>query len=255
MNYFDFRGAAKRYKEGRPDFHIIISEIIREKIGFEGKLNHCLDVACGTGLLSKALLFISKNVTGIDQSQEMLDLAEKDASIEYLLGDAESLNVYNGFTDLITVSSAYHWFDQKAFLKSCAQRLKKDSFLVIHNNYFTAKTAEEDFKKFTEWMVNDYLKKYKSPDRNIKKATLSDWNEIGFEFHIREDFQNYVRFTKEELIRFLITQSNITSAVEVEGQNLEEVIAYLESSLEEHFEKYDSRNFIFGNRIIFLKRM
>lgn len=59
MNYFNSKTAAERYTKGRPHFHSNTIMHIKDFLHLDKKLNNALDVACGTGLSTKALLEIA----------------------------------------------------------------------------------------------------------------------------------------------------------------------------------------------------
>jgi ubiquinone/menaquinone biosynthesis C-methylase UbiE len=110
MNYFSPKNTAERYAKGRPFFHRNTVKHIREFIKIDKKLENALDVACGTGLSTTALLDIAKNVFGTDTSDEMLKLALNPQEIKYSKASAENLPFENNYFNIITVSSGVHWF-------------------------------------------------------------------------------------------------------------------------------------------------
>ncbi|WP_042662029.1 class I SAM-dependent methyltransferase [Haloferax sp. ATB1] len=66
-----------------------------------------LDVGCGTGVISLLLAELGHEVTGVDYSAGMLEQArekrrERDRSIEFRMGDAESLNASDDAYDSVT---------------------------------------------------------------------------------------------------------------------------------------------------------
>jgi len=254
QNYFDHQEAAKRYKKGRPVFHALVVDKIKTHLNIEKKLPKCLDVACGTGLLTKALLEISEKVIGLDNSKEMLNHAEQDERITYIYRDAEKLEIIKDQVDLITVSSAFHWFNQNAFLKSCSLKLPIGNYITVHNNFFTSKTTDEKSDEFTNWMSERYLKKFISPKRNRYSVEESEMRTLDFVISANEQFENIVSFGKENLIDYLITQSNVISNVEMGNYTIDEVKNWLGKELNDHFEEDVKRDFRFGNRLIFLKR-
>ncbi len=65
MNHFNLKTAAERYSKGRPDFHSNTIKHIKDYLHLDKKLHNALDIACGTGLSTKALLEIATNVYGI----------------------------------------------------------------------------------------------------------------------------------------------------------------------------------------------
>ena len=89
MSYFDLKAAAERYSRGRPDFHSNTIKRIKAYLYLDKKLNNALDIACGTGLSTKALLEIATNVYGTDTSQEMLNFAWQSDRIHYSIASAE----------------------------------------------------------------------------------------------------------------------------------------------------------------------
>lgn len=72
MNYFDPISAATRYSKGRPDFHSNTIGRIQEYLFPGQSVGKALDIACGTGLSTKALLDVADEVYGTDISTAML---------------------------------------------------------------------------------------------------------------------------------------------------------------------------------------
>lgn len=254
-NYFDHKTAAKRYKTGRPNFHALVVEHIKLHLGIENKLGVCLDVACGTGMLTEALLEISESVIGIDNSEGMLGEAPQNPNIKYILGKAEDLTVIDGLVDLITVSSAFHWFDQASFLKAAYLKLMQGGCLAIHNNFFTSTSKDANSDALKNWMTNSYLKKFVKPKRNIKPVTTAEIKSIGFELTDDDKFENIVSFNIDGLTNYLVTQSNVIANVELGNYTIAEVEYWLKEELEDHFKKLEQRNFIFGNHIMYFKKI
>ena len=133
MNYFDPKNTAERYAKGRPYFHGNTIEHIKETLHLETKLAKALDVACGTGLSSKALLAIANEVQGTDSSAEMLKYAGLNPSIHFQKASAENLPFPELEFDLITVCSGVHWFQIDLFLKEAYRVLKKNAWLVLYD--------------------------------------------------------------------------------------------------------------------------
>ena len=136
MNYFYSKAAAERYSKGRPDFHGNTIKHIKDYLHLNKKLNNALDIACGTGLSTKALLEIATNVYGTDSSQEMLNFASLHDKIQYSIASAEKQPFANNNFDLITVGSGVHWFNIDRFLMEVNRLLKSKSWLVLYENHF-----------------------------------------------------------------------------------------------------------------------
>lgn len=67
-----------------------------------------LDLAAGTGKLTRLLVPLAKRVVAVEPSEAML--AEQGAGVETLVGTAEAIPVADGSVDAVTVAEAFHWF-------------------------------------------------------------------------------------------------------------------------------------------------
>ncbi|MEM7369756.1 MAG: methyltransferase domain-containing protein [Bacteroidota bacterium] len=255
MNYFDFSSVAERYAKGRPYFHPNTIDHIQQTLEIAGKLDKILDVACGTGLSSKALLAIGHQVIGTDISEEMLAYARQEIDIEFLQSPAETLPFTDGEFDLITVSSGVHWFDIDAFLTECHRLLKPYAFLVLYENYFLAEMEGDD--TFQSWVRQSYLGRFPSPPRNRNY----DWQDenlgrFGLRQMQEERFKNSISFTPDQLILYFTTQSNITAALQDGKTSYSEVEAWLEQELSVFFPTRESvRHISYGNWVKYIQKV
>jgi len=136
MNCFSSRMVAERYAKGRPFHHHTIAEGIRFALRLERRVGQALAVACGTGMSCTALKTLAERIVGIDRSCEMLALAPRDEQVAYIQASAESLPFREHSCDMLTVSSAFHWFDRTRFLAEAKRVLRPRGWLVIYNNVF-----------------------------------------------------------------------------------------------------------------------
>lgn len=255
MNYFSPKTAAERYSLGRPDFHSNTIKYIKNYLHIEKKLDKALDIACGTGLSTKALLDIAKDVYGTDTSQEMLNCALEKNRIQYDIASAEQQPFADNNFDLITVSSGVHWFDIDKFLIEANRLLKRKSWLILYDNYFISEMVGND--NFTDWFPNVYLKKYPSPPRNNSYPwTNENLRPKHFNFVTEERFKNSITFNKKQLALYFTTQSNIIVAVERNETTYEQVENWLDKELASFFDNDDITQTInYGNWIKFIQRI
>ncbi|MFH1753042.1 MAG: class I SAM-dependent methyltransferase [Candidatus Omnitrophota bacterium] len=90
-----------------------------------------LDVGCGTGKFTLRLQKINSNfrIHGVDLSEVMINKAKakvKDGSIEFKVGDVESLPYESNTFDVITCSNSFHHYPNQRGALIEMQRVLKD---------------------------------------------------------------------------------------------------------------------------------
>ena len=240
MNYFDHNSAAKRYAQFRPYFQPQVIDIIREQLQLTSKLDESLDVACGTGHSAKALLGIANKVTATDLSNAMLAEVESHPDIAFQQSSAEKLPFDDNRFDILTVSMAYHWFDQPAFLKEAKRVLKRSGTLVIYNSFFPGIMAgNERFSAANK----TYYSKFPAPARSDKHPTDADAKAIGY-IGKKIGFEFSVQWGLDHLADYLCTQSAVIDQVEQGDCLLEDVTRDIKKRFAPFFSS-DRETFLF----------
>lgn len=250
-NFFAHTTAAERYAQSRPYFHPVVIDSLRRFLHLEAPLEHALDVACGTGLSTRALKTIAGQVTATDVSSAMLTQAPREPGIEYVETPAEALPFGDEAFDLATVALAFHWFDRECFLREAYRVLRPGGWLVIYNNGFFGQMLENS--AFTEWNKS-YLTRYPTPPRNSKPLTEDDARSYGFHFAKREAYTNEVQFSPQQLAAYLTTQSNVIASVEQGKESIEDVYQWLLELLAPLF-PVPICTFSFGGDIWYLQKV
>ena len=252
MNPFVFKTAAQRYAEARPYYHSEVIALVKAYLHVDQPVERALDVACGTGQSCAVLKSLAHRIIGTDISPAMLAMAPVDQAIEYIEASAERLPFPDERFDLITVSSAFHWFQREIFLEEANRLLPIGHWLVIYENNFQGGRMKGR-PDFSEWFQSRYLAQFPTSKRNGEP--LEDWQAevAGFRFANRQCYSNEVNFTKEGLVHYLATQSNIIDAVERGAWSLEGVYEWLHSSLAPFFTGQEAV-FEFGGAIWYLQK-
>jgi len=252
MNPFVHSTAARRYAQARPHYHPVAITLIRDFLPVDWPVQRALDVACGTGQSCVALKGLAQEIVGTDSSPEMLAEATVHPSIRYVEATAEDLPFPDQYFDLITVSSAFHWFDRDKFLAEANRVLAVGHWLVIYDNSF--KGIMKGNPDFAKWMQASYMERYPCPSRHWSPLTEGEAEACGFRFARNESYSNDIMFDVKGLARYLTTQSNIIAAVEEAGrESLDEVCEWLESSLRAMFGPQQG-TFAFGGTIWYLEK-
>lgn len=254
MNYFNSEIAAVNYANGRPQFHASTIKRIKNYLHIDGLLDTALDIACGTGLSTRALLPIAKKVFGTDSSVQMLKMAMDDDDINYQEAFAECQPFGNEMFDLITVCSGVHWFEIDQFLAECHRLLRPGGWLVLYENFFMGEM--EDVIDFKLWNTDVYLKKFPSPLKNRYYAwTEENLEEKGFDLRHTDNFANAVQLSRHELVSYLLTQSNVIARVENKECKYPAVTNWLNGQLSPFYEDTSQRRILYyGNWIKYLQK-
>lgn len=152
---------------------------IKEKLDLKGKI--IIDVGCGGGILSESLAKEGAIVTGIEMSDEVLEVArlhqlESKLKIEYLNTSVEQLAQErpHQFDVVICMEMLEHVPDPLSVVKACSSLAKPGAhlfFSTINRNpkaYLLAILAAEYFLKLLPRGTHDYAK-------FIRPAELNAW--------------------------------------------------------------------------------
>ena len=244
MNFFAFKSAAERYAAGRPYFHPFVINRFREFAAPAQPLALALDVGCGTGLSSVALTEIASRVVGIDAAPSMLAQAPRAARLAYAVAVAEQLPFAANEFDVLTLSQVCHWLDRERFFAEARRVLRRTGWLLIYDAYFSALSAANP--DFQTWHRETYLQKYPSPARSWFALPADDAEALGFELRQAERLPHTISFTLEQLVEYLLTQSNIIAAVEDGAEEIAEVRRWLRQQLGPFFADSSAVDFIFN---------
>jgi SAM-dependent methyltransferase len=230
MNFFAYSTAAERYANGRPFFHPLVAKKIQGVCCHGGRIGRALDVGCGTGQSTLALLKVADEITGMDSSAEMLSHAGLHPHIRYVQARAEQMPFQDMSYGLMTVGLAFHWFDRHEFLGEAKWVLRPGGWLVIYNDGFVGRMNGNE--SYGKWHREQYLTRYPAPPRNRRTLAESEASAYGFEPSGSEQFFHEVEFTPDQLVSYLLTQTNVISAVEAGREDLQSVGDWLLDSVE-----------------------
>jgi SAM-dependent methyltransferase len=116
--------AADVYERGRPDYPAASVQRIVERFDLKPGRT-VLDLAAGTGKLTRLLLPSGANVIAMEPLPEMrMELARRVPRVATMAGTAERIPLSDRFVDGVTVASAFHWFDADKALREIHRVLK-----------------------------------------------------------------------------------------------------------------------------------
>ena len=95
-----------------------------------------LDIGCGGGLLCEPLSRLGAKMTGIDASNNNIEVAklhskEMNLDIKYLKSSPENLNFKSEFDVILNMEVVEHVSDVNLFIKNCSQLIKKNGIMFV----------------------------------------------------------------------------------------------------------------------------
>ena len=137
MNETKFDGMGKIYDKFRPTYPQTFIKYLRSDVGV-CKKSTVADIGSGTGILTRQLLEICKNVIAVEPNSDMRVVAEKNlnnfVNFTSVNGTAENTTLGSKSVDFITVAQAFHWFDRMKFKAECNRILiPKGKVILVWN--------------------------------------------------------------------------------------------------------------------------
>jgi SAM-dependent methyltransferase len=115
-----FSAVADAYERARPEYP---AEAVPWLTG-EPPLD-VVDLAAGTGKLTRALIAFGHRVTAVEPLAEMRERLEAAVpGTPALDGTAEAMPLPDGSADVVVAAQAFHWFDQPVALREIARVLR-----------------------------------------------------------------------------------------------------------------------------------
>jgi SAM-dependent methyltransferase len=243
--WFDHPERARRYEQTRPQVHDQVVRELLELRGGDRAPEFALDLACGTGHLTRALAGRVGRVLGLDVSTSMLSAAPPDVRGVVACARAEAVPLADGACDLVTVSMGFHWLDEDAFLREALRVLTPGGELWILNFWFPGVML--DSADYAAWSRDRYATRFPAPRRGSTRPADALDEHPGFTWHGATTFEFEVEFSRDSLREYLTSQSNIEVAL-VSGATLDEVDTWLDAELGAFIPSGETRAFRYEGR-------
>jgi ubiquinone/menaquinone biosynthesis C-methylase UbiE len=126
-----FASVADAYERGRPDYAPAVVGALAAELGIPPG-GRVLDLAAGTGKLSRALLAFGLDVVAVEPLASLREVLSRRIGPERVLdGVAESIPLPDASVDAVTVADAFHWFDQRRALLEMGRVLRPGGGLAV----------------------------------------------------------------------------------------------------------------------------
>ena len=231
---------ARRYAQGRPYHH---RRTVERCLALGGSISDglALDVACGTGLSTRALAELGFRVAGVDLTPAMVAVAHQQEGLPVVVAAAETLPVRDGSVAVVTVGSGLHWFDGSRFCAEAVRVLAPGGALLVYEH---AGVALADDEGFSAWIREVYLSRYPSPPTPGPWLAAVDAPE-GLTKIASESWEDTVAFSHDELVAYFLTQGNVSNPIDTGEVSAEEARQWLLTETAQFFLETLGRDFSF----------
>jgi SAM-dependent methyltransferase len=126
-------GSRARQVYGAEDVHDFARRAILRELDLRSG-DHLLEIGCGGGLLLRDAMRGGARATGLDHSEEMVELAQERApGAEVTLGEAEALPFADGAFTAVAMAIVFFFFDEPVtVLRECLRVLRRGGRLAVY---------------------------------------------------------------------------------------------------------------------------
>src|SRR5260370_12544288 len=133
-NPFGTDDMAAGYATSRPPVHRRVIEQVHKQSGRSGPFQRALDIGCGAGVSTKALIDFAGSCIGLEPSEAMLKWAPRIApSAAFVVGSAEAIPLCSRAVDLVTAAGSLNYADLDLFFPEAARVLIPHGILLVYD--------------------------------------------------------------------------------------------------------------------------
>ena len=222
-----FGRAAHDYERGRPGWPEPLLDEVAGELGL-GPESSVLDLAAGTGKLTRLLVPRFRRVVAVEPDEAMLAvLAEVVPEAEALLGPAEAIPLPDEAVDAVFVAEAFHWFASDATVAEIARVLRPRGGLVLLWN--TQIRHEPQLPEEATRVVEEAIERGGAP--GIARVLSGAWREplaaAPFEELRERQADAEETISRDQRIAYLLSISSIASQPEAARVELAEKLREL----------------------------
>ena len=222
-----FGRAARDYELGRPGWPEPLLDEVAGEVGL-GAESPVLDLAAGTGKLTRLLVPRFGRVVAVEPDEAMLDvLAEVVPEAEALHGSGEHIPLDDAEVDCVFVAEAFHWFASDAVVAEIARVLRPRGGLVVLWN--TRMNHDPPFPQEARRLVEEAIDRGGAP--GLSRVLSGAWREplarARFEELRARQADREETVSRDERIAFILSVSSIASQPETVRRDLGEKLREL----------------------------
>jgi SAM-dependent methyltransferase len=209
-----FDRAAEEYERGRPGY----AEAALDALGLPADA-HVLDLAAGTGKLTRQLVPRFERVVAVEPLDGMRKLLQELVpGAEVRRGTAEDIPLEDAEVDAAFVGEAFHWFEGPLALVELARVLRPGGTLAVLFN--VADSRFEPDLPYPFWETLDARSLEKTPAQRVGSEIWRRAFPGPFEVLSHASFPNEFRVDEEGLIAHIASWSMVAALPDDERASL-----------------------------------
>jgi SAM-dependent methyltransferase len=153
-----FSEVSSDYAKYRPSYAASAIDKILEEFQ-EPSQRVAVDIGAGTGIASRQLAERGVKVLAVEPDPAMIQAATPHPLVEFRAAKAEATHLPDGFADLVTCFTAFHWFDFERSLREFRRILKPSGRLALVWNPWD---SADPFTRRYSRLVRQASKRYRT---------------------------------------------------------------------------------------------
>lgn len=223
------------YERGRPSYPADAVAWLVAELGI-GPGRRVVDLAAGTGKLTRLLLRTGAELTAVEPSAAMrAEFARAVPGVDVVDGTAESLPFGDASIDAVTVAQAFHWFDVPRATTELSRVLRPGGSLGLIWN-------ERDIREPWVAELSQLIRWDRRLEFRVPYTVEVDWREvfaaeaIGFGPLERYDTTYVQRLDADTLVQRVLSTSYIAAAPAEERARVEAGVRAIAAELPPEFD-------------------
>ena len=207
------------YSKFRPDYPL---ELFQYILSFVNKRESAWDCGTGNGQAAKVLADYFQIVEASDMSSGQLEKAIQKQNIHYTVCTAEHTSYKDSSFDLITVATAYHWFNHEAFRKEVLRVAKNGAVLAVWA-YNLVQFEDDEVNKVIQHLYYDIVYPYWDVGRrHVEDA----YQHVPFNYELlpTKDFNIHLNWSFDQLWGYLQSWSAVQTYINKNGTSPLELV-------------------------------
>ena len=240
---------AAAYAFSRPPVHSYIAARMSRRLSPECPVDTALDIGCGAGASTAAILPLARRVVGLEPYAPMLRYASVVVpGAEFYVGRAEALPFQSSAFALVTAAGALNYANVELSLSEVARVMSPGGLFVPYD--FSAGRRLRDDNRLSDWYA-EFRLRFPSPPGYALDLRALEYRRCGLELVAYEELEVGIQMSLATYVAYILGDAGVESAL-AEGQLEGDVRRFLEDRLHSVF-SVGEHEVIFDAQIAYIR--